>query len=846
MKQQSQKEGIRTKQSQYLTRGFSLLKSIYLVLLFSLLVQNMQGQSIPLELNDDEYFESTGVNILAFSNWYNDSFSDAKMSGIELIHHGVRTATNGDIRLHDTPEQWDAIPTFVKRNVDKEKNRVDTYQKFPDYNFEFLIRTEAKDNGVLLSVHLEKPIPKELQGKAGLNLEFLPASYFEKSYYIDTKTGVFPLYPSSNMSKDKTGYTSPKPFAKGNNLVLAPEDPERMVTISSDRSELLVFDGRNKAQNGWYVVRSMLPSNKTGKVLEWFITANSIPNWVRKPIIGHSQVGYHPNQKKVAVIELDKNSLAETNASLYLINQNGKKVPIHQGPLKSWGQYTRYNYYTYDFSSIQEEGNYIIEYGTEKTMTFRIAKNVYDDTWHATNDIYFPVQMDHMLVNEAYRVWHGASHLDDALQAPINHEHFDLYAQGPTTDTPFKPGEHISGLNVGGWYDAGDYDIRTQTQYYVVSNLVNAYEAFNIQRDETTIDYENNYVDIHNPDGKPDILQQIEHGVLALIAQHRAVGHAIPGIIVPHISQYTHLGDGLTMTDNLIYDKHLVGLKADGFKSGVFDDRWAFTSKSTPLNYGSIAALAGASRVLQNYNTALAEECLQTAIKVWDEEHAKEPDLFHFGNTTGGTLEDEEIKAAVELLISTKENKYANRINELWPRIDKNFAFHGGRATLVLPYMNQDYKNKLRKRVESYKEEISKYDLENPYGVPIGRGGWAGNGKVIGFALTNYMLLKAFPDIMDKEYVFKGLNYIYGTHPDSDISFVSGVGTRSKKVAYGMNRADFSFIAGGIVPGVLILKPDFPENKEDWPFLWGENEYVVSLGSSYIYLVHAVQDLLKE
>jgi len=64
-------------------------------------------------------------------------------------------------------------------------------------------------------------------------------------------------------------------------------------------------------------------------------------------------------------------------------------------------------------------------------------------------------------------------------------------------------------------------------------------------------------------------------------------------------------------------------------------------------------------------------------------------------------------------------------------------------------------------------------------------------------------------------------------------------------VAYGNNRADFSFIAGGIVPGVLILKPDFPENKEDWPFLWGENEYVVNVGASYIYLVNAVNDLLQ-
>lgn len=75
---------------------------------------------------------------------------------------------------------------------------------------------------------------------------------------------------------------------------------------------------------------------------------------------------------------------------------------------------------------------------------------------------------------------------------------------------------------------------------------------------------------------------------------------------------------------------------------------------------------------------------------------------------------------------------------------------------------------------------------------------------------------------------------------------MSAVGAVSKEIAYGNNRADFSFIAGGVVPGVLILKPDFPENKEDWPFLWGENEYVANVAASYIFLVNATNDVLQE
>ncbi len=125
-------------------------------------------------------------------------------------------------------------------------------------------------------------------------------------------------------------------------------------------------------------------------------------------------------------------------------------------------------------------------------------------------------------------------------------------------------------------------------------------------------------------------------------------------------------------------------------------------------------------------------------------------------------------------------------------------------------------------------------------------GGWAGSGGVAEFGLTHWALHKAFPQIIDGEAVFRSLNYLYGTHPGSDISMVSAVGTVSKEVAYGSNRADFSFIAGGVVPGELIVKPDFPENKEDWPFFWGENEYVINVGASYIQLVNAAAALSKE
>ena len=78
-----------------------------------------------------------------------------------------------------------------------------------------------------------------------------------------------------------------------------------------------------------------------------------------------------------------------------------------------------------------------------------------------------------------------------------------------------------------------------------------------------------------------------------------------------------------------------------------------------------------------------------------------------------------------------------------------------------------------------------------------------------------------------------------------NLVFLSGIGAHSALVAYGMNRADSSFVPGGMIPGIVIVKPDFPELKEDWPFLWFENEYVVNTGTSFMLAAAAADALAR-
>jgi endoglucanase len=836
-------------------------RAIIAAILLILCAGTAPGQK--LRVNDLGYLEGRGINVLVFSNQYNGFFFDEKTAGIEFIHHGVRTATGGAVRLQPTPEQWDLIPVMVDRKVDKENNAIEVRLRYEESQFDSRVTVAAKGDGIVIRVSLDKPLPEKLGGYAGFNLEFLPSAYFEKTFLADGHPGIFPTYPSSNTTirpqsqkiPQFNGYSTwndrgrgefrvPEPLATCKMMVLAPEDPERTVSIHSLTGDIMLFDGRILAQNGWFVVRGMIPANKTGTVLEWYVEPKTIPNWIRKPVVGFSQVGYHPSQTKVAVMELDKNDTPQATATLCQVTPEGKLVEKLTAEVKPWGKYLRYNYARFDFSSVKDSGLYLIKYGEQQTAAFPIGTGVFASAWNPTLDVWFPVQMDHMMVREAYRVWHGVPFRDDALQAPVNIRHFDGYWMDSTTHTKYKPLEHIPGLDVGGWFDAGDFDIETAHHCTTIGSFVDAWESFNLKRDQTYVDQKTRFVEIHRPDGKPDLLQQIEHGTLQLVAQFKNVGFAVRGINFPYLYMYHHLGDASTITDNMPYNPKLKPFETDGVTSGTLDDRWVFTPKFPGLNYSAIAAIAAASRALQGYNPQLAAEALATAEDAFAKER-KEPLPPQF-KMFPWFFDNAECGAALQLYITTKNEQYRKRFDALiWPQLDSALVWNIATAAKAIQYMPPEYKARLEKYVLKYRGENEKLARQNPYGVPIGTRGWAGNTELVNWSITNYFLHKSFPNIIGREEVYKALDYLYGCHPYSNISFVAGVGTQSKKRAYGNNRADFSFIAGGVVPGVLMLKPDFLENKDDWPFLWGENECVIDICADYIFLVNAVNELVN-
>ncbi len=824
-------------------------KNFYLSFLLFFLFFSSGVKAQSLQINENEYFEKPGLNVMVFF----DIYPEGHQGAIGIIQNGTRVATNGDLRLEPTPGQWQPIPKVGKRSVDRAKNEISvkcTYPdssinrkgfnpvEYPDLYFTYHVRVVGEGNKFRILVDLDKPLPEGWEKKVGFNFELFPAILFGKSWYLDQQSGIFPIQANGPMEKDMDGNWQAFPMATGQKLTIAPETAAQTMIIESKGQPLQIMDGRFYHNNGWFVVRSLVTPGKTAGAIEWVVDCNVLENFKSKPVVHVSQIGYHPDQQKIAVIEVDKNETSVEKASLYRISENGGSKEIRSIEPKKWGKFLRFNYYQFDFSDIKTPGIYQVKYAGNTTEPFRISKTIYDrNVWQPTVEYFLPVQMCHVRVNEGYRVWHGLCHIDDALMAPVDTNHFDGYKQGSSTLTKFKPLDQVPGLNRGGWHDAGDYDLRVESQAGEVWILSQAYELFKPEIDQTTVDQNEKLVEIHRPDGKNDILQQIEHGTISILAGYQILGRLYRGIIENNLRQYVHLGDAATMTDNRKYNPSLKNGVVTAHESGVLDDRLVFTEENPGRELDVAKALATGARALKGFNDTLSIQSIVTAEALYAGIDA----------TKNQRLAGSKIIAAVELLITTGNLKYQNDILKLTqPEVLKRseLVAHVGR---VLKKINDA---KLTAMVvtaaRNYKAEVDKVQNENPFGVPYHPHIWGDGWTIQSFGVTQYFLQKSFPEIYDSKYMLNALNFVLGNHPgENTSSFVSGVGSRSVLQAYGVNRADRSFIPGGSVSGTGIIRPDFPELKE-WPYFWQQTEYVMGGGATnFMFLVLAAKEVLK-
>lgn len=841
-----------------------------------------------LTLNDRKYLHARGLDVQLGL----DNYPEGHQSGLTVILRDQRIISNGDIRLEACPGQFQAVPKCLETS--QEEGRLSMRSSYPDpaknrrgFNpvlyppLDFSYRIEvtacpsrkAEGQGPAASIHafelsviLDEALPDSALGEgraaegAGFNIELFPGYFMGRGWYMEgsnessgfagsSSSGIFPLQANGPIAKQDGlcssltrpadswpgAETSPRllaPLGRGKILRTSPESPELFFSLESlEGGELELHDGRAVHTNGWFILRSALPAGKKGLVLRWRFELRVEDDWIRSPVIQVNQAGFHPRAPKRAVIEFDVNDPRSSSSlpiKLIRIGSDGYERTVMEGGT-DFGNFLRYRYRVFDFSSVEEPGLYrILSCGLCSSL-FRIDHSVYErHVWQPVLERFLPVQMCHMRVEDGYRVWHGACHLDDALMAPVDTNHFDGYSQGPSTLCQYKSGDSIPGLNEGGWHDAGDFDLRIESQAGTVYGLSLVQEYFSPDWDSTTVDRQEKTVRILSPDGIPDILQQIEHGLLTILGAWRSLGRLYRGIIEENLRDYVLIGDPLN-------NRH---------------PRLVFTEDNPSRELETAAALACAYRAIRGYREDLALEALDCARELWRRASKREE-----------TRPDFRLVAAAELFLSLES---AGELGEL-ARVLLSFTLNdeffiwiapalarsraklqaycdaSGDASLASAF--EGFNTRLEQSARKAAENIKTLMNENPYGLPYRPHVWGAGWGIQGFGSRIWILSQEFPDIFDQEAVHRAFDFVLGCHPGSNrASFISGVGTESITTAYGLNRADWSYIPGGSVSGTGLIGPDFPELL-DWPYLWQQTEYVLGGGTTdWLFLALAIRE----
>jgi endoglucanase len=326
-------------------------------------------------------------------------------------------------------------------------------------------------------------------------------------------------------------------------------------------------------------------------------------------------------------------------------------------------------------------------------------------------------------------------------------------------------------------------------------------------------------VEIHQADGISDAIQQIEHGLAAILGGYRSMGRLYRGIICSDLRQYVMLGDASSMTDQI---------------PGNRDDRWVFTEENPRRELQVIQALAAASRVLKSHNPELAEESLEVALALWK------------GIPESRMLNTSRVIALSELILTTGDPQFMKEMTGLKEVVIQNMARCGWAVGHVIHLIDDPlFRSEVADAVSIYQKQLQEeQSMDSPYGVPYEPNIWGAGWNIQRFGVEQYFYHKGWPELTGTAFYENALHFVLGVHPGSNnASFASGIGSNSIKVAYGVNRADWSFIPGGVVSGTALIRPDLPELKT-WPFLWQQTEYVMGGGATnYMFLVLAVHSL---
>ena len=223
--------------------GFLLLSLLLLAQQPRILSQTAGNE---LTINREEYLHSQNLDVLLFHNIY----PTGMQGGIEIIHHNHRTATNGNV-LFTRREHIEEIPGV---NVSQEPippiqnpdriiggNTVSLPFDYEQIGLKYEIQVKPIEGcGFEVRVNFLEPVNTELVDDVSFEMEFFPELFAGKSYITENQSGIFPFQYMGTVFRGSTDI-----MASGKSIILAPEDEEIMIRISSSVNDIQLKDSRS-------------------------------------------------------------------------------------------------------------------------------------------------------------------------------------------------------------------------------------------------------------------------------------------------------------------------------------------------------------------------------------------------------------------------------------------------------------------------------------------------------------------------------------------------------------------------------------------------------------------------
>lgn len=525
------------------------------------------------------------------------------------------------------------------------------------------------------------------------------------------------------------------------------------------------------------------------------------PADVKGASIAVNQVGYYPNERKVAVMEPSVKA-----KSFSIKDAKGKTVWSGKASRKSVSPFSNKVRQVVDFSKLTKPGTYTLVAG-KATQQIVIKENAFADAAVAAMKSFY-LQRTGMPIEAKYAGVYArpAAHMDDKV---LVH---------PSAVSPGRPAGTVISSPYG-WYDAGDFNKYIVNSGFTIGVMLQAY-----QLNKEYIDRMNLNIP-ESGKGVPDFLAEIMYNLKWMITmQDPFDGGVYHKLTTPSF-------EGFVMPAECHQTRYVV-------------------QKSTQAALDFAATLALAARIYSVYPEykdfckeaiPAAERAYAWAVKnpkvLYDQNGNNtkyEPKVFT-GMYDDTACEDEFFWAATELYITTKQNAYLVQAKQFAPEKYAVPTWGELSGLGVQEWITQElltkkcpgicckeFKASLQEYCDACLDRMATSTYGNPHGNLASDFPWGSNSEKC--AGQGIALLYQYALSKDKKYLTAALadaDYLFGRNA-TGYCFLTGFGTKQVmhphqrlSAADGIEAPLPGFLAGGPNPGQQDGCKTYPSNDPD-------------------------------